>query len=259
MSTPLWIKILCRTVAGPAALALALIAAPPAHADGPAPGPAPTAAAPAPALAAAPAGGPWRSPLAVERRLYAAVEAPFDRRLNPRLTTYADLRRFQRRSLLAYGGGVALTVGTATLAGVAIGADRVGLGVGTLVVGTAPAVALALGGAWGWRWSTHQAWQVAGRRGGVSPGLGLWASRLFLLSIPVNVVGTFVPGLSYAAGAMLTSSTVLVAVTHVQTTRAARELGLLPDDKVALQLHPVALPRADGEGLQPGLGLSARF
>jgi hypothetical protein len=255
MFAPLWLKALCRSALRPAAVALALVAAAPAHADGPAPAPAPTAAGPA----AAPAGDPWRSPLAVERRLHAAVEAPLDRRLNPRLTSYADLRRFQRRSLLAYGGGAALAIGTGALANVAFAADRVGLGVGTLVVGALPAVALTAAGSVGWRWSTHQAWQVAGRRGGVSPALGLWASRLFLVAVPVGVVGVFVPGAGVASGTLFGVSLGMVAVTHLQTTRAARELGLLPDAKVALQLHPVALPRADGAGLQPGLGLSARF
>jgi hypothetical protein len=186
----------------------------------------------------------------LEDKLIEALLRPGDQAQAGRLTDYAAVERFGRKSYLI---GLGASVGAVSLG---VGAIRVAedsggrCEAGCILLATGAAAAL------------HEGWERAGGRTAANPVLGRTALRLSLAAIPVSVIGYTTGYGDLVADGLHLGATALKWTTAVKVHQAAVKQGLWAPTSKAKRVTATPtfrVARADNGDRQPILGLAGTF
>ena len=202
--------------------------------------------------------------IALEDKLIEALLRPGDRTQAGRLTDYAAVERFGRKSYLiglgASVGAVALGVGAIRVAEDSGG--RCEAGCILLATGAAAGLGVATVESYRTHWALHEGWERAGGRTAANPVLGRTALRLSLAAIPVTVIGYTTGYGDLVADGLHLGATALKWTTAVKVHRAAVKQGLWAPTSKAKRVTATPtfrVARADNGDRQPVLGLAGTF
>lgn len=224
--------------------------------------PAPTPAGSSPQAPAGEARGAGY--LALEDKLIEALLRPGDQAQAGRLTDYAAVERFGRKSyLIGLGASVgAVALGTGAVWASEGAGGRCEAGCILLATGAAASLGVATVESYRTHWALHEGWERAGGRTAANPVLGRTALRLSLAAIPVTVIGYTTGYGDLVADGLHLGATALKWTTAVKVHQAAVKQGLwAPTSKAkGVTANPTfRVARADNGDRQPILGLAGTF